>query len=782
MKSSVFAFVAGMLLFTATSFAQSKEHYDKKPYIEGEMLVQILEEVNLYDMVKTAPAAYDMYVAKELSRPMRVWLVKFDESVDASAVQYWFYNQPGVTVADYNYHVEMRSTLPGDPNLTNQWHHVNNGGGGATADADIDSDLAWDLTQGGQTATNDDIVVCMVEGSGGNLDHQDLAPNRWTNQGEIPNNNQDDDNNGYIDDYEGWNTGSNNDNTGTGGHGTSCLGMIGAKGDNGLNVVGANWNVKLMVVNMSGGLSQSNVIEAYTYPLVLRQQWNNSGGTEGAFVVATSASWGIDGANPNNYPLWCQFYDTLGRYGILNVGATTNQNLDVDTAGDMPTACSSDYMIGVGRTDDNDNTAGGYGDQTINFGAPGIDVVTTSGSTGITTTTGTSFACPLTAGVIGLAYSIPCNDFMELVVSDPQGAADAVLAALTDGVDPKSQLSTRFITGGRLNAKNTLDELIETTCNINVCNFDVIETVVEPPCAGTDNGSISVSVSGGAPGYTYDWGLNGGNVSSISSLGPGVYYVDINDNAGCDTLMEFNIDYAVDLDVQITGTNVSCPGAGDGMVVASASGSSGYMYQWTNGPASDTYSSLGAGSYTVTVTDALGCTATESVSITEPPAVSVGFTYNDNFLSVSFSNSSVGGPSSWDFGDGTTSFLYNPSHVYSTPGTYTVCLSILGACDTLTDCQQITVTQNTASLNEQILSDVDVYPNPTNGMLYFAINNEDLSTIEIVDMVGKVIIEKKVLSEITEIDLRDYANGTYFYRVKDASGQVVINDRAILNN
>ena len=62
---------------------------------------------------------------------------------------------------------------------------------------------------------------------------------------------------------------------------------------------------------------------------------------------------------------------------------------------------------------------------------------------------------------------------MELVMADPQAGADAVLAALTAGVDAKPQLTTRFITGGRLNSKNTLDELINATCNTNVCDFGV---------------------------------------------------------------------------------------------------------------------------------------------------------------------------------------------------------------------------------------------------------------------------------------------------------------------
>src|SRR5690606_24775230 len=187
----------------------------------------------------------------------------------------------------YNYYIEMRSTLPGDPNITQQWHHNNTGQTGGTTDADIDSDLAWDITTGGTTATNDDIVVCLIDS--GNLDHQDIDPNRCHNPFEIENNNIDDDGNGYIDDYNGWNPVQDNDNYGTGGHGTNCLGMMGAKGNNGLNVVGANWDVKLMVVGDYSISTQANAVEAYTYPLVMRKKWNESNGTQGAFVVATSS-------------------------------------------------------------------------------------------------------------------------------------------------------------------------------------------------------------------------------------------------------------------------------------------------------------------------------------------------------------------------------------------------------------------------------------------------------------------------------------------------------------
>lgn len=1019
---SVFAILASFAM------AQKTTHFDQKPHVPNEMLVQVYADASIKGILHRAPEAYGVELVKQLSPQMRVWLIRFDDlNVSTHQMQSWLYKQPEVSIADYNYYVDVRSTIPGDPSFTQQWHHNNTGQTGGTTDADIDSDLAWDITTGGLTATNDDIVVCMVEGGGGNLNHQDLLPNHWYNTGEIDGNGIDDDGNGYVDDYAGWNTGNNTDDTGTGAHGTNCLGMIGAKGDNGLNVAGANWDVKLMVVNMGGSLTQANVIEAYTYPLTLRQQWNNSGGTEGAFVVATSASWGIDGADPNSYPLWCNFYDTLGYYGILNVGATTNSNLDVDTAGDMPTACASPYMIGVGRTDHNDGTAGGYGDQTIELGAPGINVVTTSGTTGITTTTGTSFACPLTAGVIGLAYSIPCPSFMSLVQSNPQGAADIVLQALLDGTDPKAALANKFVTGGRLNARNTLDELMNVVCsgtlclspssvssanitdnsadisftayasgdeslvywrpvgaatwteisnatspvsltgligcteyeyytatvcgtdtsgfsatqtftttgcgncidlsyctgaatdgvdewidaftidaftnnsgndggygdyttsgsitldvdatyNISldiawagtlydeqsriwidldqsgtfeagelvfdqgvadqtatvtgtvtipagtplgstrmrvqmaylgsgqtalpdvcdtytwgevedycveftqsvVCGMTTTSTVTDPQCAGQDNGAVSLVVSGGTPGYTYDWGATAGDVDNVSGLAPGTYTVTITDGTGCDTTIDYTLAYQTTITLNTTGTDVSCFGLADGSATTVATGSTGYSYQWTGGPATDTYSNLAAGNYTVTVTDANGCEAVDIVTINEPAQLVANFTQSTTSMTANLTNTSTGGTSYlWDFGDGSTSTTFNATHVYTTPGTYTVCLTATSSCGSDSTCQFVVV--DNVGLIENANEFIKVFPNPASTEINFMIDGLDVAAIEILDVVGKVIATEQVSGQITKMNIQGYSNGTYFYRVVNSNNEVIHTDKIIVH-
>jgi hypothetical protein len=388
--------------------------------------------------------------------------------------------------------------IPNDPQFGSQWHHNNTGQSGGTVDADIDAAEAWELTTGGTTAMGDEIVVCIVEGV--NMTHTDLIANRWLNTGEIAGNGVDDDQNGYIDDLYGWNVAGNNGTLATGAHGTNVAGMIGAKGNNGNGAAGVNWNVKIMVVSGENANDEASVISAYDYALVQRQLYDATDGEKGAFVVSTNASWGIDGGDPNDVPLWCAFYDTLGAYGIISCGATTNSNLNVDVSGDIPTACASPYMVGVGRSDRNDNFAGGYGLTTIDLASPGVNVTTSDGTSGTTSTTGTSFASPLTAGAVALLYSVPCVGFAQMVRADPNLGADMVLDALFSGVDVKPSLVNSFITGGRLNVNNSLNYILDNYC----------PTCLVPQEPVADAGSqgqttLSWQPVSGANGYTVSY-------------------------------------------------------------------------------------------------------------------------------------------------------------------------------------------------------------------------------------------------------------------------------------
>jgi len=455
------AILCAATLLSSTAFGQPGG--DGRPsFVSGQLIIQTEKGVDPHAALAAYEPALGLVVKSRLSATMRAWLVEFDTlSLTLQDAINLLGRNAGLSHVQGNHNVWHRA-IPNDPQFGNQWHHNNTGQSGGTVDADIDAVEAWNLTTGGTTATGDEIVVCIVEGV--NMTHTDLIANRWLNTGEIAGNNIDDDQNGYIDDLYGWNVAGNNGTIATGAHGTNVAGMIGAKGNNGNGTAGVNWDVKIMVVSGENANNEASVIAAYDYALVQRQLYDQTDGAKGAFVVSTNASWGIDGGDPNDVPLWCAFYDTLGTYGIISCGATTNSNLNVDVSGDIPTACSSPYMVGVGRSDRNDNFAGGYGLTTIELASPGVSVTTADGTSGTTSTTGTSFASPLTAGAIALLYSVPCEGFAQTVRADPNLGADMVLDALLSGVDVKPSLVNSFVTGGRLNVNNSLNYILDNYC------------------------------------------------------------------------------------------------------------------------------------------------------------------------------------------------------------------------------------------------------------------------------------------------------------------------------
>jgi hypothetical protein len=119
-------------------------------------------------------------------------------------------------------------------------------------------------------------------------------------------------------------------------------------------------------------------------------------------------------------------------------------------------------------------TFSGYGLTTIDVGAPGEAVRTTSSANGYTTTSGTSFATPLTAGVLALMYSTPCNGLAQLARTNPQGAADAMRTALFAGVEQVGNLPGQTVTGGRINANNSVQYIVNNCATYSpALNVDV---------------------------------------------------------------------------------------------------------------------------------------------------------------------------------------------------------------------------------------------------------------------------------------------------------------------
>jgi len=441
-------------------------------YVQNQLLIQLTTSTSESVFFRKFEQQHQLIFENTIciSKPMNIYELTFNSSENIVDILKKIKNEKEVTSAQFNHYVNERESIPNDPDfIANQWHLKNTGQTGGTNDSDIDATDAWDISTGGTTTHDDTIVVCILEGSGVDIFHEDLVGNIWHNYSEIPNNGIDDDNNGYIDDVNGWNIISSDDAVGSGSHGTRVAGMIGAVGNNSIGISGVNQNVKMMIVKGQNASNESSVISAYTYPLTQRKIYNETNGEQGAFVVVTNASWGINGGNPSDSPLWCALYDTLGKAGIINIGATSNSNVNVDVIGDLPTTCPSDYIIAVTMTNNIDVRAGsGYGPIHIDLAAPGSNVFLTKPGNIYGTTSGTSFATPCVAGSVALLYSTPCHDFINYTKAYPDSAALKIKNLILNNVDAITNLSTEVLTGGRLNINNSMLDLLNN-CNTNTC-------------------------------------------------------------------------------------------------------------------------------------------------------------------------------------------------------------------------------------------------------------------------------------------------------------------------
>jgi len=309
--------------------------------------------------------------------------------------------------------------------------------------------------------------------------------------------------------------------------------------------------------------------------------------------------------------------------------------------------------------------------------------------------------------------AVPCTSFVTIILTDPLpfvpnplitnvscngGNNGSICLSPTGGVNPytfawSNGQSTSCATG-LIAGCYTVIITDATGCDdtIPICvtepsALSVTIASTNVTCNGNNDGTATATVTGGTTIYTYLWMPGGSPLPTIVGLSAGTTYtITVTDGNGCTATASVLITEPAVLTTTITSTNITCNSLCDGTATLTvAGGTTAYTYSWSNGDTTATADSLCVGNYQGTVTDANGCTSTQSVNITEPAALSV---------TVTFTNASCSGgcdgtaSASVSGGSGAYTYLWNPGGLTTSSvtglctGSYTLDVSDANGCVT----------------------------------------------------------------------------------------------------
>ena len=357
-------------------------------------------------------------------------------------------SDPAVAYAEPNWVL----TVQGKPEAAAK---PGSGGGGTAKDYFADG-LLWGMYGDASTPANqygsqaaeawaassnvgsDQVYVGVID-EGLQFDHADLDANVWTNPVDATFNGIDEDGNGYVDDVHGWDFANDDSSIYDGGtrgslddHGTHVAGTIGAENGAELGVKGVVHDVTLISGKFLGrnGGTLADAVQAVDY-------FTNLKTVRGLDIVATNNSWGGGGFSQT-------LLDAIKRADaadILFVAAAGNSGTDNDTTPSYPSGYDVANVIAVAAIDKTGALASfsQYGATTVDLGAPGVDVWSTTAYKTYSSYNGTSMATPHVTGGAAL-----------YAARHPEASGATIKAALLGSALPTPSLAGKTVTGGRL--------------------------------------------------------------------------------------------------------------------------------------------------------------------------------------------------------------------------------------------------------------------------------------------------------------------------------------------
>jgi subtilisin family serine protease len=416
-KSNIIAGIAFLVISFLILFKLPYASQEQKDYkeAEGEIVAVFREPVGEDDLERFAGKYKGL--AEVIRHIGDYALFSVKEASDFNKVLESLSAEPQIKSAEANSPVSIMGTT-NDPFSDTQWYMNNTGiysslygaiklDKESTKDIDMDVAEAWDAMAEAELADRE-VIVAVID-TGVDYMHPDLAENIWVNEGEIPGDNIDNDNNGYVDDVNGWDfynddstvchytysgltktrlaSPEDNDN-----HGTHVAGIIAAVADNNIGIAGiaSNINIKIMPLKINGGKKGdgniANAIEAIKYATMM-----------GADIC--NLSWGT-------FLYEASLEEVIRESDMLFVAAAGNSGENNDRKPMYPASLKLDNLISVTFVDADGDLTGysNYGKASVDIAAPGDDIYSTVvGSYG--TMSGSSMAAPQVSAVAALLYA-----------------------------------------------------------------------------------------------------------------------------------------------------------------------------------------------------------------------------------------------------------------------------------------------------------------------------------------------------------------------------------------
>ena len=363
----------------------------------------------------------------------RAYLLRFSLLADLPTLKTTFGNSDYIEAVSLNFlHPTLSDVIvPNDPKYAEQWSLPS-----------MALPEAWRIEKGDK-----DVIIAIVD-SGIDYRHDDLANKIWVNHDEIPDNEIDDDENGYVDDVYGWDftdapnlqaegdfLDGDNEPIDESGHGTHVAGIAGAEPDNGIGIAGVAWNCSLMAVRAGLSLGGGSRMQDDDSAAAIVYAADN-----GAHII--NMSWG---SQQQSFVIRDALEYAYAR-GVVLIGASGNSN---ESESIFPAAYRK--VIAVASTNQFQQRfyRSNYG-ASVDIGAPGNGIISTQIDNGYRLLTGTSMAAPHVAGLAALMLSkrpaLTHEDIRQILIN----TADTV------SEDDSDTSNLKFVGAGTVNAYRAL--------------------------------------------------------------------------------------------------------------------------------------------------------------------------------------------------------------------------------------------------------------------------------------------------------------------------------------